>query len=76
MFDSKKFVVFAILIVVGTAVAGSSSCVLIPQVWGQRPAPPTDPKNADNGKQGGPVAKDDRSAPLPKPEETTKVESS
>ena len=61
MVYSKKFVLLAILVVVGTAVAGSSSSVLILQVWGQRPAPPTDQKNADNEKQGGPVAKDDRS---------------
>lgn len=71
MFHSKKLVLIAIL---GIVVAGSSNSVLIAQAWGQRPNPPTDQKNAGDEKQGGPAAKDDRSAPLAKPEETTKIE--
>ncbi len=72
MFVSKKFVLVAILVVVG--IAGATSSVLIPQLWGQPSAPATDQKNANKEKQGGPMAKNARPAPLPKPEETPKVE--
>ena len=71
MVHSKKLVFIAII---GIVVAGSSNSALILQAWSQRPAPPTDQKNADYGKQGGPARKDARLAPLPKPDETPKVE--
>lgn len=70
MFDSKNFVPVAVLIIVGIA----ASSVLIPQSWGQPTALPAEQENATHENQGGPVAKDDRSAPLAKPEETAKVE--
>lgn len=74
MFDSKRFVPVAILVVVSTAAVASFSSVLIPQVWGQRPAPPAEQENANKEKQDRPTAKDAAPAPLAIPEETTKVE--
>lgn len=67
MFDSRKFALIAILIAVGIA----ASSVVIPQTWGQ---PPAEQKNANHEKQDRQTAKDAQSAPLPKPDETPKVE--
>ena len=72
MFVQRSIV--ALLLLVGTVV-GSSSSVFIPQAWGQPPAPAAAQKtNANKEKQGGPIAEDAQSAPLPKPDETAKVE--
>ena len=70
MYDSKNFVLIALLIVVGIA----ASSVLIPQSWGQPPALPAEQENATHEKQDRPTAKDARPAPLPKVDDALKVE--
>ena len=56
MFDAKRFVLVALLVVVWTVGAGSSAP--IPQAWGEPSAAATDQKHAGDEKQGGPVAED------------------
>ncbi|PAY16800.1 hypothetical protein CKO51_24990 [Rhodopirellula sp. SM50] len=70
MFDSKEFVLITILIVVGIA----ANFVLIRPSWGQPTAPPAEQEDASDENQDRPTAKDARPAPLPKPDESAKVE--
>ena len=70
MFDSKNFVLIALLIVVGIA----PSSAPIPRSWGQPPAPHAAQEHATHEKQDRATAKDARPAPLPISDETPKVE--